>query len=118
MHTYVYKTHTSQYNLKYLEMIYGLVNLCDEINFVNFVPVAFFSEAKLTTSSGKHIEKVDSLHPICSIYKLLTSSQQTRQLMYGFEESITIGRQELTNTNTEEGIFFGKNKTKRLVWVC
>ena len=40
----------------------------DEINLVNFGPVALFSEAKLTTSSGKHLEKVDNLHPICLMY--------------------------------------------------
>ena len=49
----------------------------DEISLVNFGPVALFSEAKLTTSSRKHLEKVENLHPICSMYKLLTSSQQT-----------------------------------------
>ena len=36
----------------------------DEISLVNFGPVALFSEAKLTISSGKHLEKVDNLHPI------------------------------------------------------
>ena len=36
----------------------------DEISLVNFGPVALFSEAKLTTSSGKHLEKVDNLHPV------------------------------------------------------
>ena len=69
----------------------------DEISLVNFGPVALFSEAKLTTSSRKQLGKVDNLHPICLMYKLLTSSQQTSQLMYGFEESTTIRRQELTN---------------------
>ena len=73
---------------------------------VNFGPVALFSEAKLTTSSGKHLEKVDILHPICVMYKLLTSSQQTSQLMYRFEESTTIRRQELTNNKTEKETFF------------
>ena len=36
----------------------------NEISLVNFGPVALFSEAKLTTSSGKQLEKVDNLHPI------------------------------------------------------
>ena len=49
----------------------------DQISLVNFGPVALFSEAKLTTSSGKHLEKVDNLYPISLMYKLLTSSQQT-----------------------------------------
>ena len=81
---------------------------------VNFGPVALFSEAKLTTSSGKHLEKVDNLHPICLMYKRLTSSQQISQLMYGFEESTTIRRQELTNNKTEKGTFFVKIKRKDL----
>ena len=34
----------------------------DQISVNNFGPVALFSEAKLTTSSGKHLEKVDILH--------------------------------------------------------
>ena len=90
----------------------------DEISLVNFGPVALFSEAKLTTSSGKHLEKVDNLHPINIMYKLLTRTQQTSQLMHGFEENTTIRRQELTNNKTEKGTFFCENKTKRLVWIC
>ena len=77
----------------------------DQISLVNFGPVALFSEAKLTTSSGKHLEKVDNLHPISLMYKLLTSNQQTSQLMYGFEESQATRRQELTNNKTEKGTF-------------
>ena len=57
----------------------------DEKSLVNFRPVALFSEAKLTTSSGKHLEKIDNLHHISLMIKLLTSTQQTSQLMYGFE---------------------------------
>ena len=86
----------------------------DQISLVNFGPVALFSEAKLTTSSGKHLEKVDNLHPISVMIKLLTSTQQTSQLMYGFEESSTIRRQELTNNKTEKGTFFVRIKLKDL----
>ena len=86
----------------------------DEISLVNFGSVALFSETKLTTSSGKHLEKVDKLHPICLMYKCLTSSQQTSQLMYGFEESTAIRRQELTTNETEKGIFFVRIKLKDL----
>ena len=57
----------------------------DEISLVNFGPKAFFSEAKLTTSSGKHLVKVDHLHPSCLMCKFLSSNQQTSQMMYGFE---------------------------------
>ena len=86
----------------------------DEISLVNFGPVALFSEAKLTTSSGKHSEKFDNLHPICLMYKLLTSTQQTSQLMYGFEESTAIRRQELTTNKTEKETFFVRIKLKGL----
>ena len=86
----------------------------DQISLVNFVPVALFSEAKLVTSSGKHLEKVDDLHPVCLMHKLLTSNQQTSQLMYGFEESQATRRQELTNNKTEKGTFFVRIKLKDL----
>ena len=79
----------------------------DQIALVHFGPVALFSEAKLTTSSGKHLEKVDNLHIISIMHDVLTSQQQTSELMYGFEESVTIRRRELTNNKTEKGTFFG-----------
>ena len=86
----------------------------DEISLVNFGPISLFSEAKLTTSSGKHLEKVDNLHLISLMYKLLTSTSQTSQLLYGFEESNTIRRQELTNNKNEKGTFFVRTKLKDL----
>ena len=86
----------------------------DEISLVNFGPVALFSEAKLTASSGKHLEKVDNLHPICLMHKLLTSNQQTSQLMYGFEESQATRRLELTTNKTEKATFFVRIKLKDL----
>ena len=82
----------------------------DQISLVNFGPVALFSEAKLTTSSGKHLEKVDNLHTVSLMHKLLTSQQQTSQLMYGFEESVNVRREELTNNKTEKGTFFVRIK--------
>ena len=86
----------------------------DETSLINFGPVALFSEAKLTTSSGKHLEKVDNLHPISLMPKLLTSGSQTSQLLYGFEESTTIRRQELTNNKNEKGTFFVRTKLEDL----
>ena len=77
----------------------------DEISLVNFGPVALFTEAMLTNSSSKHFEKVDNLHLICLMHKLLTSNQQTSQLMYGFEETQATRRQELTTNKTEERTF-------------
>ena len=56
----------------------------DEISLVNFGPVALFSEAKLTTSSGKHLEKVDNLHPISLMIKLLTSGSMLYSFLFCF----------------------------------
>ena len=86
----------------------------DEIGLVNFGPISLFSEAKLTTSSGKHLEKVDNLHSISLMYKLLTSTKSTSQLMYGFEENLSVRRQELTNNKNEKGTFFVRIKLKDL----
>ena len=86
----------------------------DEISLVNFGPIALFSEAKLTTSSGKHLEKVDNLHLISLMYKLLTSTKFTSQILYGFEESESVRRQELTNNKNEKGTFFVRIKLKDL----
>ena len=57
------------------------------MSLISFGPGALFSETKLTTSSGKQLEKVDNLHIISIIHKLATSQQQTSELTYGFEES-------------------------------
>ena len=46
--------------------------------------------------------------------ELLTSTSQTSQLWYGFEESTTIRRQELTNNKNEKGTFFVRIKLKDL----
>ena len=78
----------------------------DQIALVNFGPVALFSGAKLTTSSGKNLEKADDLHTVSLMNKLLTSGQQTSELMYGFEESQATRRLELTTNKTEKGTFF------------
>ena len=78
----------------------------DQRRLVNFGPIASFSEAKLVTSSGKHLEKIDRLHAVFLLHKLLTSNQQPSQSMYGFEESENTKRLELTNHKEEKGIFF------------
>ena len=78
----------------------------DKISLINFGPVALISEARLTTSSGKLLEKVFNLHTVSLMNKLLKSHQQTSELMYGFEESQATRRQELTNNKTERGTFF------------
>ena len=62
----------------------------DEIALTNFGLIAFFSEAKVTNSSGKHPDKVYNLHTVNLKNNILPSQQQTRELLYGFEESEAI----------------------------
>ena len=99
----------------------------DQISLTNFGPVALFSEAKMTTSSGRHLEKVDNLHTVSLKNKLLTSGQQTSELMYGFEESQATRRVELTTNKTEKGTFFvniklidlfGFDEKEKVTMVC
>ena len=82
----------------------------DEISLVNLGPVALFSEAKLTTHSGKHLEKVENLHTVSLMHKLLSSSHDTYDIIYGFDSSIPRRREELTNNKEagEKGTFYNR----------
>ena len=46
----------------------------NDIRLVNLGPYALFSNYKLKTSSGKHLEIIDHAHIVCLMYKLITSS--------------------------------------------
>ena len=46
----------------------------NDITLVNLGPIALFSNCKLTTSSGKHLEDTNHAHIVSLMYKLLTSS--------------------------------------------
>ena len=82
----------------------------NEVSLVNLGPIALFSEAKLTTHSGKPLEKVENLHPVSLMHKLLSSSHDTTDLLYGFESNITRRREELTNNKEagEKGTFYNR----------
>ena len=44
----------------------------NDIRLVNLGPIALFSNYKLTTSSGKHLEDVSHAHIVSLMYKLIT----------------------------------------------
>ena len=52
----------------------------DDIRLVNEGPIALFSNYKLQSSSGKHIEEINHAHIVCLKYKLITSSRKTDDL--------------------------------------
>ena len=75
------------------------------IRLVNIGPIALFSNYKLTTSSGKHLENIDYAHIVCSMYKLLTSSRDSDDLSISFHHDRNRRQCELTNNKTQKGKF-------------
>ena len=58
-------------------------------------PIALFSNFKLTTSSGKHLEDISHAHLVSLMYKLITSSKDSDDLSIGFDNSRNRRRDEL-----------------------
>ena len=75
----------------------------NDIRLVNLGPIALFSNYKLTTSSGKHLENIDHAHIVSLMYKLLTSSKGSDDLSIGFDRDRTRRRNELTNIKNIKG---------------
>ena len=75
----------------------------NDIRLVNLGPVALFSNYKLTTSSGKHIEDVSHAHIVSLMYKLLTAAKGCDDLSIGFDRDRTRRRNELTNNKNIKG---------------
>ena len=77
----------------------------NDIRLVNLGPISLFSNYKLTTSSGKHLENIHHAHLVSLIYKLLTSSRGSDDLFIGFDRDRNRGQRVLTNNKTQKGNF-------------
>ena len=74
------KTATFVYEIRFINLEFEVLKNADntrfddgdDIKLTNLGPIALFSEASLKTSSGKHLEKIDNLHTVSLMYKLLT----------------------------------------------
>ena len=75
----------------------------NDIRLVNLGPIALFSNFKLTTSSGKHIEGISHAHLVSLMYKLITSSKNSDDLSIGFDRSMARRRDEMTNNKRVKG---------------
>ena len=75
----------------------------NNIRLVNLGPIALFSNYKLTTSSGKHLENIDHAHIVSLMYKLLTSSKGSDDLSIGFDRDRNRRQRELTINKTQKG---------------
>ena len=77
----------------------------NDIRLVNLGPIALFSNYKLTTSSGKHLEIIDHALIVSLMYKLLSSSKGSDDLSIGFDRDRNRRQRELTKNKTQKGKF-------------
>ena len=77
----------------------------DDIRLINLGSIALFSNYKLTTSSGKHLENINHAHIVSLMYKLLSSSRDTDDLSISFDRSRDKRKRELLNNKTQKGKF-------------
>ena len=75
----------------------------NDIRLVNLGPVALFSNYKLTTSSGKHLEDINHAHIVSLMYKLITSPKGSDDLSVGFDRDRNRRQRELTNNKNVKG---------------
>ena len=60
-----------------------------EIRLVNLGHIALFSNYKLTTGSGKHLEEVSHAHIVSLMYKLIKTAKGCDDLSIGFDRDRT-----------------------------
>ena len=95
----------------YLDLNFEVVKKADnsryangnDIRLINFGPIALFSNFKLSTSSGKHLEDVSHAHLVSLMYKLLTSNKDSDDLSIGFDRSRNRRRDELAQNKNVKG---------------
>ena len=95
----------------YLDLNFEVVERADnsrygngnDIRLVNLGPIALFSNFKLTTNSGKHLEVISHAHLVSLMYKLITSSKDSNDLSVGFNNSRDRRRDELAQNKNIKG---------------
>ena len=104
----------------YLELNFDVIHAgnndryvdANDIRLVNLGPIALFSNYKLTTSSGKHLEEISHAHIVSLMYKILTSSKDGDGLSIGFDRNRGRRKNELTNNKTTKGKYHIRNYLK------
>ena len=100
----------------YLDLSFEVIKRADnsryangnDIRLVNLGPVALFSNLKLTTSSGKHLEDISHAHLVSLMYKLITSSKDSNDLSIGFDNNRNRRRDELALNKNIKGKYHMK----------
>ena len=75
----------------------------NDIRLVNLGPITLFSNFKLTTSSGKHLEDISHSHLVSLMYELITSSKDSDDLCLGFDRVRNRRRDELASNKNAKG---------------
>ena len=83
-----------------------------DIRLVNLGPIALFSNYKLTTSLGKHLQDVSHALIVSLMYKLLTTAKGCDDLSIGFHRDRGIRQRELTKNKNIKGKYHVKNYLK------
>ena len=84
----------------------------DSIWLTNIAAIALFSNFKLTTSSGKHLENIDHAHIVSLTYQLLTSSRDSDDLSICFDRNRDRRKRDLTNNKNIKGKYHVRNFLK------
>ena len=80
----------------------------NDIRLVNLGPIALFSNFKLTTSIGKHLEDFSHAHLVSLMYKPITSSRDNNDLSIGFDHSRNRRKDELALNKNIKGKYHVK----------
>ena len=73
------------------------------ILLMSLAVIALFSNLKLRTSSGKHLENFDHAHIVSLMYKLLTSSRDSDDLSICFDRNRDRRERDLTSNKNFKG---------------
>ena len=95
----------------YLDMNFEVIKRADnsryangiDIRLVYLAPFSLFSNFKLTTSSGKHLENISHAHIVSLMYRQITSTKTSDDLSTGFDRSLNRRRNELINIKNLKG---------------
>ena len=95
----------------YLDLNFEVIEKADnsrygngnDVRLFDLGPIALFSNFKLTTSNGKHLEDFSHAHLVSLIYKLITSSEESDDLSLGFDRCRNRRRDELAQNKNVKG---------------
>ena len=90
----------------------------NDIKLVNLGPIALFTNHRLTTSSGKHLDDISHAHIVSLMYKLITSAKGSDDLSIGFDSDRNRRQHELTNNKNRKRKKPNQILFKRYFWFC